>query len=237
MAVQTEAAGIHIPRGPIRVTLRDAEQSRRKWIRHERMHANSMWHTGYKRLPDGRWFICYLDDASRFVTAWGAFPEATAENALIILEEAVKRHGKPASIMTDRGPQFYASEAEARKNGESAYEKKLVELGIRQILAWTRQAQTTGKLARLYGEMQRKLRHFEASSYGGAVRNPESGHVGGPFHAEPAKPALERFMEWYNCRRTHMSLDWENRETPAQAFLRMTAPAVETDRPEGYRAE
>ena len=37
--------------------------------------------------------------------------------------------------MTDHGSQFYANEAEARKSGESAYEKKLVELGIKQILA------------------------------------------------------------------------------------------------------
>ena len=37
--------------------------------------------------------------------------------------------------MTDHGSQFYANETEARKRGESAYEKKLVELDIRHILA------------------------------------------------------------------------------------------------------
>ena len=48
----------------------------------------------------------------------------------------------------------------------------------------------------------------------------------------PAKSALERFMEWYNHDRAHMSLDWENMETPpAQAFKRMMAPntAIATD--------
>ena len=112
--------------------------------------------------------------------------------------------------------------------GESEYEKKLVDLGIKQILARIKHQQANGKLKRLHGEIDRKLHRFEASSYGSTVRNSESGHAGGPFNTEPAKPALERFMEWYNYRRAHMPLGWENRETPAQAFLRKMTPAVET---------
>ena len=33
----------------------------------------------------------------------------TTENTLAVLEEAIENHGKPASIMTDRGFQFYAN--------------------------------------------------------------------------------------------------------------------------------
>ena len=40
-----------------------AKSRRRKWIRYERKHSNSMWHTYYKQLDDGRWFIAYRDDA------------------------------------------------------------------------------------------------------------------------------------------------------------------------------
>ena len=68
-----------------------------------------MWHTDYKHLDDGRWFLCYEDDTSRFVTGYGMFEHATTENAPAVLEEAIKNHGKPASIMTDRGSQFYAN--------------------------------------------------------------------------------------------------------------------------------
>ena len=197
------ASGMYVPHNIIHTISKDAdiaeEQSkkgrRRKWIRYEHTHSNSMWHTDYKQPPDGRWFICYLDDASRFVTAWGAFSEATTENAIAVLEEAIARHGKPAAIMTDHGSQFYANETETRKRGESAYEKRLVELGIRQILARVKHPQTNGKLERFHGEIQRKLHRFEASSHAGAVRNAGSGHVGDPFHTEPPKPALERFME------------------------------------------
>ena len=53
-----------------------------------------MWHTDFKLLDDGRWFLCYKDDASRFVTGYGAFEHATMENALVVLKEAIKNHDK-----------------------------------------------------------------------------------------------------------------------------------------------
>ena len=138
-----EATGIHIPHNTIHDILKSVgmanaepkKSNKRRWVRYERTYSNSMWHTDYKQLNDGRWSLCYEDDASRFVTGYGVFGNATAENALKVLDEAIRRHGKPASIMTDHGPQFYANEAEARKRGESGFEKRLVELSIRQIPA------------------------------------------------------------------------------------------------------
>ena len=96
---------------------RQPKKSRkRKWVRYEREHSNSMWHTYWKQIHTGmhkdRWFLCYEDDASRFVTGYGIFDNVTAENALYVLEQAIKDHGKPASIMTDHGSQFYANEKE-----------------------------------------------------------------------------------------------------------------------------
>ena len=149
-------------------------------------YSNSMWHTDYKHLDDGRWFLCYEDGASRFVTGYGMFEHATTENALAVLEEAIKNHGKPASIMTDRGSQFYASASEAKKKGASVFEKRLVELGIKQILAGVRHPQTNGKLERLHGEIQRKMPEFEA------------------IMMRKSDP-VDLFMEWYNHRRPHMN--------------------------------
>lgn len=213
----------------------------KKWIRYERDYSNSMWHTDYKKLPDGRWFICYLDDASRFVTAYGVFGQATAENALKVLDEAIANHGKPASIMTDHGSQFYANAADKKKNGSSRFEERLVELGIRQILAGAGRPQTNGKVKRLHGTIQRALASFEEESADATVRGKEPGdHVGGPFHARPARAAIDRLMDWYNNDRDHMSLDWENLETPAQAFARKMPPkggtVTDTQTGEEYRA-
>ena len=43
------------------------------------------------------------------------FEHATTENALAVLEEAIKNHGKSASIMTDRGFPFYANVSEVKR--------------------------------------------------------------------------------------------------------------------------
>lgn len=220
-----EETGIHIPHNTIYEILMEnglaSEESgrkkRRKWIRYERTHSNSLWHTDYKQLDDDRWFLCYEDDASRFVTGWGVFKEATTENALTVLEGAIKRHGKPASIMTDHGSQFYANEAEARKRGESAYEKNLVELGIRQILAGVRHPQTNGKLERVHGEMQRKLHTFKDVAGPPGTGCPIGGGV---IETDP----IARFIKWYNYDREHEALNIDILETPAQAFRRKMPP-------------
>ncbi len=211
--------GLNIPLGVIhRVMVEEnlareepgKKRKRRRWVRYERTHSNSLWHTDWKQIHggmhDGRWFLCYEDDASRFVTGYGIFDNATTENALRVLDEAIKNHGRPASIMTDHGVQFYANEKEAKARGESGFEKRLVELGIRQILAGVGHPQTNGKIERLHGEIQRKLHEFEA------------------IMMRKSDP-MDLFMQWYNYRRTHMSLNDD--ETPAEAFERKMAPKGE----------
>ena len=204
------------------------KSQRRKWIRYERTYSNSMWHTDYKQLHDGRWFLCYKDDASRFVVRYDVFDHVTTENALAVLEQAIEDHGKPASILTDRSSQFYATESEAKKKGVSGFEKRLVQLDIHHILARVRHPQTNGKLERLHGEIERYLHEFEEESADRTTRGPHDCHVGGPFHTSPMMDAIDRFMDWYNHDRAHRSLYWENQETPAQAFSRKMPPAGET---------
>ena len=109
--------GIHIPHMTIHsilaeddYTLRTPKKSRQcKWARYERKHSNSMWHTDYKQIDDKRWFVAYQDDASRFITGFGIFEHATGDNAIAVLHEAIRNHGRPASILTDHGSQYYAN--------------------------------------------------------------------------------------------------------------------------------
>ena len=75
-AIIEETTDIHIPYNTIRDMLKNEgvasaeskKSSKRKWVRYERTYSNSMWHTDYKQLSDGWRFLCYEDDASRFVT-------------------------------------------------------------------------------------------------------------------------------------------------------------------------
>ena len=110
--------------------------------------------------------------------------------------------------MTDRGYQFYANASEAKKKGMSEFEKRLVSLEIRQILAGARHPQTNGKLERLHGELQRKLPKFEA------------------IMMRKSDP-VDLFMRWYNHERPHMSLGRGGEETPAEAFVRKMPPRGE----------
>ena len=83
-----------------------------------------MWHADYKLLDDGRWFIVYQDDASRFIVGYSMLSEATGRHAIDVLYDAISKHGTPASILTDRSSQFYASESEHKKKGASEFEQE-----------------------------------------------------------------------------------------------------------------
>ena len=106
--------------------------------------------------------------------------------------------------------QFYANEKkDSAKRGISIFEERLVELKIQQILAGVRHPQTNGKLERLHGEIQRKLHRFEE------------------IMMRKSDP-IDLFMKWYNYDRPHMSLDWDNLEKPAEAFVRKMPPKGQT---------
>lgn len=222
--------GIHIPHNTIHRVLRDEELAernpkmsrRRKWVRYERRYSNSMWHTDYALLSDGRWFLAYMDDASRFITGYGVFTNATGSNAIKVLHEAMARYGRPASILTDRGIQFYANESKSRKRGETEFEKELVRMDIRHILARVNHPQTNGKLERFHRELKRHLPSFEEeSTMSGTGRG---GTFGGPFYTAGPRDPVERLVDWYNNERSHDSLDVDSGETPAGAFARKMAP-------------
>ena len=69
----------------------------------------------------------------------------------------------------------------------------LKENGIRHILARVNHPQTNGKIERLFGLMEQKICLFES---------------------------LDEFVHWYNYVKPHMSLNFDELETPYQAFLR-----------------
>lgn len=236
MAVRLEkiiedATGIHIPHHAIHRILKDGELAenhpekakKRKWIRYERRFSNSLWHTDYKRLPDGRWFVSYQDDASRLIVGFGVYNEPTSDHAIEVLEGAVGKYGRPAQVLTDHGSQFYANEKKDSRRGESTYEKRLAGMGIRHVMARIRHPQTNGKLERFHREIEQHLESFEEESACSTVRDSKpGGHVGGPFHTAGMTDPVTRLVEWYN-NLPHMSL-MDGRETPAEAYRRKQAP-------------
>ena len=171
---------------------------KRKWIRYEREHSNSLWHVDWHEMKSsvykGKWLIICEDDASRYILGYGVFGSPSSENAVSVLKEAIKEHGRPASILSDRGTSFYAIEAEARTKGLTEFELYLMRNHINQILSRVRHPQTNGKLEKLFDTIERGL-------------------------AKGFSP-IDKCVEWYNCIKPHGALDLERAETPLEAYYR-----------------
>ena len=165
---------------------------RRKWVRYEREHPNSLWHTDWHEIKDprwkGKWLTAYEDDASRFITGFGVHETLTSEYSVAALESAIKEHGKPASILSDHGTTFYSMESERREKGMTEFEKCPLRHKIRFILGRVNHPQTNGKIEKFFDIFETKIKWFSS---------------------------IPEFMKWYNEVRPHGALDLK---TPVEAY-------------------
>jgi len=194
--------GIRIPHNRIHKIIKEngiaedqpSKQERRKWVRYERKHSNSMWHVDWSTLSDGKQLIIYEDDASRFITSYGVFDHATLENSLKVFKKAVNKYGAPKQLLSDNGTQFRFSEAFDRDiDIKNKFQKIMEKYGVEQIFTRVHRPQANGKVERLFYSIKKYAKHF------GTIR---------------------KAVEYYNFRRPHMSLNMKVLETPSQAFKR-----------------
>ena len=97
------------------------------------------------------YLILALDDYSRFVVGWGLLQRETMDDAVGVLEEAIRRYGKPEAILTDRGAAFHAW------SGISRFDRMLESYGIDHLLAAAHHPQTCGKVEALNKTIQKEL--------------------------------------------------------------------------------
>ena len=153
---------IHIPHNRIhrillqagKVKVCDKKIRRKKWVRYERRHSNSLWHTDFCDF-EGKQIISVIDDASRFIVGYGVFDVATTDNALSVVELAISRNGLPKQLMTDHGAQFCSDEGKVFRFSETLRAK-----GVQHIMARVKRPQSNGKIERWFGTMKRLYRHF-----------------------------------------------------------------------------
>jgi putative transposase len=137
--------GIHIGHNRIHKILleaklakeEDRKKRRRSWVRYERKHSNSLWHTDWTEYK-GKQCIIYIDDASRFIVSHGEFNNANTENSLKVFKEGLKR-GIPRQVMSDHGTQF-----------EETFTEGLKEVGSKHIKARVKHPQSNGKAERVF---------------------------------------------------------------------------------------
>lgn len=118
-------------------------EPRKTWgtKRFQREHCNSLWQADFKLCSDDNWMISYLDDRSRFITGSVKIWSPTGENAMLLLDRAVKRYGVPKQTLTDQGTQFNPARGDV-----SAFDLHCSELGIEHICASVRRPTTCGKI-------------------------------------------------------------------------------------------
>ena len=119
------------------------DEPRKTWgtKRFQRDHSNSLWQADFKLCSDDYWMISFQDDHSRFITGSAKIWDPTGENAITLLDKAVRRFGVPEQVLTDQGTQFKPARGEL-----SWFTCQCTELGIEHITASKRRPTTIGKI-------------------------------------------------------------------------------------------
>lgn len=150
----------------------------------ESTRPNQMWHLDFvhryiNRAPT--FTLILLDDYSRFVVGHGVDDAERADLVVRTFEAAVERHGKPESVLHDKGAAFWAW------RGISRFTKLLTELGVDQVVAEAKE--TNGKLEVFNANLQKEL--FDRHRF---------------YDVGEMRRRLKSHLHFYNHRRTHHAL-------------------------------
>ena len=131
----------------------------------------------------------FIDDRTRLITSNGLFKRATAENSIALLKSAVDGYGKPKSVMTDHGTQFYTNKGDLKQEN-TQFRIALNVLGIKHYLARVNRPQTNGKVERFFLTYKTE-------------------------YATGSFSCINDFIKHYNEERLHMSLGYK---TPKEVW-------------------
>jgi transposase InsO family protein len=154
--------------------------------RFEAPHRNALWQLDFTELRVGaerRWLLVIEDDFSRFVVGHVLADTPSSEVVVSALREAIRLHGKPERVYTDRGAAFIAWRDVT--SCEQFLDEQLIDHSLRKA----HRPQGGGKIESVIGTVQRELWevvHFDS--------------------VEAAEVALTRFFLDYNHRRAHLGI-------------------------------
>ena len=169
----------------------EKRRGQRKYVRYQWPISNYMWHTEWSEL-NGRQYIAFIDDRSRKIMAGGEFTNATAENAIFLLHQAMLANEvSPVVILSDKGSQFYANiRMKSGEKGISQFENEVRSFGIDFWTSRRNHPQTNGKMEKWFDTMKkRKKKHPDES--------------------------FQDFLKWYNEKRIHHALEYK---TPEEVY-------------------
>ena len=162
---------------------------------YEAARRNYMWHMDFKHhyINKSKAYILFIqDDQSRFITGHAVTDSENVEAVLIAVEEAIRIHGKPESIMSDGGSAFFSW------RGTSKFTRFLEDFGIDQFISQT--PNVNGKVENLNQQVEKEvllsttfssLKHFDTE--------------------------LAKWVGFYNFSRPHQGLS--NVQVPADRYF------------------
>ena len=166
------------------------KQKPRKWVRFELPNPNDMSHTDWTYDPlTQKQLSVYIDDRTRLITSFGLFKGATADNSIALLKASIANYGKPKSVMTDHGSQYYANKGDVLQ-ANTSFRIALDALGIKHYVARVNRPQTNGKVERFFLTYKTE-------------------YATGPFSN------IGEYIKHYNEKRLHISLAYK---TPREVW-------------------
>ena len=112
-----------------------------KWVRFDGPYPNDLWQIDGDQNDDYTWRVPVEDDCSRYCLGVYNIKDNTTEAMIMILEDCIKRHGKPKQILTDNGPEFGGT------SKDSEFDKWCEKRGIIHIRSGIHKPTTLGKLS------------------------------------------------------------------------------------------
>jgi len=161
--IQAQGKGIQMSTSTIKRIIKSTGLSRGskmegvklKWVRFERDNPNSMWQIDGDENDDGTWKVPVIDDCSRYCLGVYEIKNNTTEATIAILEDCIRKHGKPREILTDNGPEFGGT------SKDSEFDKWCEKQGIIHIRSGIHKPTTVGKVSAIQRTIQAELPHWK----------------------------------------------------------------------------
>ncbi|MFN8053569.1 MAG: IS481 family transposase [Acidimicrobiales bacterium] len=185
------------------VTPEPNKKPKSSYIRFQADQPNETWQGDFThhRLADGTdiEILTWLDDHSRYALSVTAHRPVTGVAVVATFTAATRKHGVPASTLTDNGMVFTARFAQGGRTSRNGLEKELQRLGVHQKNSRPNHPTTCGKVERFQQTLKKWLR------------------------AQPPAPTItelqhqiDRFVDHYNHQRPHRS--HPHHATPAAMY-------------------
>ena len=195
------------------ITPEPKKRPRASYIRFQAELPNETWQSDFThwRLANGTdtEIITWLDDHSRYALSVTAHDHITGDIVADTFTETARKHGLPASVLTDNGL-VYTVRFAGYRGGRNRLETTLDALHITQKHSRPNHPTTCGKVERFQQTLKKWL-----ASQPPATTLPE------------LQTLLDQFVDEYNQRRPHASLQ---RRTPTVVYhlLPKTGPVHST---------